>query len=182
MSEMAKRYVEEGADNFTKETVIRGRNTRTTDREFRELKFRIETLTSKQLEILATGDVLAQKQIALLAMCKLYSFIRDFVVEVLREKALVFDYQMTEGEYTTFFRRKSEVHPELEELAESTAKKIKQVTYKILEQTGLIDSVESKSINPQLVDEKVARAVLEDDPEWLKIYLLSNLDVANRTN
>ncbi|MFB9862453.1 DUF1819 family protein [Rufibacter immobilis] len=182
MSEMAKLYLEEGAENITKGAIIRGRNSRTTDREFRELKFRVEKLTKRQLEILATGDVLAQKQIALLAICKLYAFIRDFVVEVLREKSLAFNYQITEGEYTSFFRRKSEIHQELENLTESTAKKIKQVTFKILEQTGLIDNIESRSINPQIVEEKVVRAVVEDDPEWLKIYLLSDMEVANRTS
>src|SRR5690606_14768263 len=90
MSEMAKRFLEEGHKKITKEDIITGGNTRTTDREFRELKFRLVTLTPQQLEFLAFGDFLIQKQIALLSICKLYGFIRDFIVEVLREKALVF--------------------------------------------------------------------------------------------
>ncbi|CAN5854096.1 hypothetical protein BH24BAC1_BH24BAC1_32490 [soil metagenome] len=182
MSELARSYVNGEIDSVSKEDVIRGRDARTTDREFREIKFRIEELTNKQLAILANGDGLQKKQIALLGMCKLYSFIRDFVVEVLREKALVFDYQITEGEYTTFFRRKSESHPELDGLADSTAKKIKQVTFKILEQAGLIDNTKSKKISPQIVDGRVIRAVVEDDPEWLKIYLLSDMEVANKAS
>jgi hypothetical protein len=180
MVELARSYLNEEINNIEKELVIRGRNARTTDREFREIKFRIDTLTPNQLNILANGDAPAQKQIALLGMCKLYSFIRDFVVEVMRAKALVFDYQMTEGEYITFYRRKSDIHPELEDLADSTAKKIKQVTFKILEQTGLLDSVDNKTIVPQLLDRRVIKAVVEDDPEWLKIYLLSDSDIANR--
>ena len=179
MSEMAKRFLEEGHKNITKDAIITGGNTRTTDREFRELKFRLETLTPQQLEFLAFGDFLIQKQIALLSICKLYGFIRDFIVEVLREKALVFDFQLTDGEYNTFFRRKSEVHPELDAIADSTARKVKQVTYKMLEQTGLIDNIVSKKIIPQIVDGKVIRAVVDDDPKWLKIYLLSDMQVSN---
>ena len=180
MSEFAREYCEKGLEVITKESIIRGGNERTAVREFREIKFRINTLTDRQIEILAYGDMLSQKQIALLSMCKLYAFIRDFIVEVLRNKALVFDYQLTEGEYVTFFRRKSEEHRELEEMAESTAKKIKQVTYKVLEQAGMIDNVKSKTIIPQIVEPQVINAILEDDTEWLKIFLLSDPEILNR--
>ena len=181
MSNLAKSYLEHDSDGaIVKEQVIRGRNSRTTDREFREINWRIKKLTDPQLEILAYGDVIAQQQVALLSICKLYAFIRDFVVEVLRNKVLVFDYHLTEGEYITFYKRKSEAHPELEELADTTSKKIKQVTYKMLEQTGLIDNVDSKNIVPQIVDSRVFHAVVDDHPEWLKIYLLSDLDIAGR--
>lgn len=182
MAEMARRYSEEGPESLTKESMLKGRSSKTAVRELIELKLRIETLTEQQMQLLAQGDVLVQKQMALLTVCKLYPFIRDFVVEVLREKALVFDYQITEGEFTTFFRRKSEGHPELEALADSTKYKIKQVTFKMLEQAGLIDDIRTKKINPQLVDGKVVKAVAEEDPQWLKIYLLPDSEVDNSRN
>jgi hypothetical protein len=182
MSELARSILNKEKDADIREKIIKSQNTRTADRKFRELKFRVDTLTDYQLEILAHGDVLSRKHIALLGVCKLYTFLRDFTVEVLREKSLVYDYQMTDGDYITFFRRKSEVHPELEEMADSTAKKIKQVTFKILEQAGLIDNPKSKKINPQIVDDTVTRAVVQDDPEWLKIFLLPDLEIAKREN
>lgn len=180
MSEFAREYKEKGLDFITKESIIRGGNERTAVREFREIKHRINSLTERQIAILACGDLISQKQIALLSICKLYTFIRDFIVEVLRNKALVYDFQVTEGEYITFIRRRIELHPELEEITETTAKKIKQVTFKILEQAGMIDNVKSKEIIPQLVDPQVINAILEDDPEWLKIFLLSDLEISNR--
>jgi hypothetical protein len=180
MSEFAREYREKGLDSITKDAIIKGGNERTAAREFREIKDRINTLTDRQISILADGDLISQKQIALLSICKLYTFIRDFIVEVLRNKALVYDFQVTEGEYITFIRKGIELHPELEELAETTARKIKQVTFKILEQAGMIDSVRSKKIIPQLVDPQVSNAIVEDDPEWLKIFLLSDLEISNR--
>lgn len=181
MSELAKNFKGDIDLNFDKTIIIKGRNSRTTDRKFREVKLRIEALTKRQIEILATGDTLSKKHIAFLAICKVYPFIREFVVELVREKALVFDYQITDGEYTTFLRRKTNQHPELDELAESTMKKVREVTFKILEQAGLIDNVKTKRINPQLVEEKVIKAVAEDDPEWLKIFLLPDMEIASRT-
>ncbi len=182
MSELAGIYLDQRAEGIDKKQVIQGQKAKTIRTQYRELKLRLDPLTRAQLTILAHGDLVAQKQIALLAVCKVYSFIRDFVVEVLREKALVFNYQITEGEYITFFRKKREFHPELEALTDKTAAKIRQVTFKILEQTSLIDSINSKRINLQLMDEKVVRAVVEEDAEWLKIYLLSDADIASRTH
>lgn len=179
MSELARLYLEPKPSIIQKDTIIKGRKSRTTDREFRELRFRIETLTKEQLRVLAHGDLIAKKQVAFLAACKLYAFIREFVIEVLREKALLFDLHLTDGEYFTFFRRKSEQHHELEEIADSTEKKIKQLTFKILEQGGLIDNVESKNILPQIVENSVMHAISSDNPEWLKIFLLSDYDITN---
>ena len=65
----------------------------------------------------------------------------------------------------------------MEELTETTQKKIRQVSYKILEQAGIIEDVKYKVIQPQLLDKSVSDAIVSDDPNWLKIFLLSDLDI-----
>ena len=86
---------------------------RTTEREFREIKHRLEKLTPDQLEVLVHGDLISQKQIAFLGVCKHYDFIRDFTVDVIRDKALVFDYQIRESDFNSFINSKISTHPEL---------------------------------------------------------------------
>ena len=144
-----------------------------------EFNKRLSFLTKDEMEILVKGDLTSQKQIAFLAVCKAHAFIRDFVVEVLREKILVFDYEITDGEYLSFYRRKSELHPELELRTDITQNKIKQVVFKILEQTGLIDSVKSKNIQPQLLDESLLKTIATSDRQWLKIFYMSDMDIEN---
>lgn len=146
-----------------------------------EFKKRINQLTIKELNVLINGDLTSQKQIAFLSICKSSYFIRDFVLEVIREKYLIFDYQITDGDYISYYRRKYESHPEVEKLTEITAKKVKQVIFKILEQSGIIDNIKSKSIQPQLLDEALINAILEDNPNWLKVLLMSDRDIANLT-
>jgi hypothetical protein len=142
-----------------------------------EFERRISNLTPRQADILINGDFLSQKQIAFLCVCKTYLFIRDFVVEVLREKILVFDYQITEGDYISFYRRKLDLHPEMDKITELTEKKIKQVTFKILEQAGIIDSIKSKVIQPQIIDKKVMDAIALENPNWLKVLFMSDMDI-----
>jgi hypothetical protein len=154
-----------------------GGNSKTGRKMLSEFEKRISNLTSEQVEILVNGDFLSQKQIAFLSICKTYLFIRDFVVEVLREKILVFDYQITEGDYISFYRRKLDLHPEMDTLTDITQKKIKQVTFKILEQAGIIDSIKSKVIQPQIIDIKVTDVIVSDNPNWLKVLFISDIDI-----
>jgi hypothetical protein len=142
-----------------------------------EFNKRIKNLTPDQLKLLVNSDITTQKQLALIAMCKSYGFIRDFIIEVLREKMMVYDYQITEGDYISFYRRKFEFHDEMEKLTDLSEKKIKQVTFKVLEQAGIIDSIKTKNIQPQFVDFKLIDAVISDNPIWLKILLMSDADI-----
>lgn len=150
-------------------------------RMLREFNKRMTNLTDSQLSILAYGDFNNQKAIAYLSICKTYGFIRDFVVEVMRDKLLVFDYHLTEGEYISFYRRKTDSHTEMDSLTEGTQKKIRQVIFLILEQSGLIDSAKSKIIQPQILDNLVLKSILEDDKQWLKVFFMSDIDIENLT-
>ena len=146
-----------------------------------EFKKRINQLTIEELKVLINGDLTSQKQIALLSICKSSYFIRDFILEVIREKYLVFDFQITDGDYISYYRRKHEGHPEMEKLTEITEKKVKQVIFKILEQSGIIENIKSKIIQPQLLDETVINAIISDNPNWLKVLLMSDKDIADLT-
>lgn len=148
-------------------------------RIFREVSKRLTFLNPQQMKLLVNGSLDVQKQLAFYAACKSHLFLRDFVVEVLREKYLVFDYQVTEGDYLSFVRRKQDLHPELESLSETSVKKIRQVTFKILEQAGIINSVKAKEIQPQLPELDLVDAITTDSKEWLKIFLLSDADIEN---
>jgi len=154
-------------------------NTNTGKKRLSEINKRIKKLTFKQLNLLIDGDLITQRQIAFLSICKTHLFIRDFTVEILREKLLVYDYQITEGDYIVFFRRKAELHPEIDNLTEITQSKIRQVTFKILEQAGLIDDVKNRMILPQLLEHNVINTIASDDKEWLKVFLMSDADIEN---
>jgi hypothetical protein len=154
-------------------------NSRTGKRKLTDIKKRIKKLTFRELNLLLDEDLIAQRQIAFLSICKTHLFIREFTVEILREKLLVYDYQITEGDYIIFYRRKSEMHPEMDNLTEKTQNKVRQVTFKILEQAGIIDDVKTRMVQPQLLEQKVINTIAEDDKEWLKVFLMSDVDIEN---
>jgi len=156
-------------DRQLSEEVIKKGNERTNRRELQEFRKRIEVLSDEQLSLQCEGDLFEQKQIALLGICKAYTYFKDFVVEVILEKYVVFDYELTEGDYFTFLNRKLEHHPELENFSSSTLGKVKTRVFHMLTETGVIE-VGTRKILPQALSSRVRQAISSDDPKWLLIY------------
>ncbi len=173
---MVARAHQDGVEvDYTNE--LGGGKSSTGKRMLSEFKKRISHLTPEQLDVLLNSDLVTQKQLTLVSVCKPYSFIREFIVEVVREKVLVYDYQITDGDYISFYRRKLDLHEEMDSLTELTEKKIKQVTFKILEQAGLINDIKNRIIQPQIIDYKLMKALVQDNPNWLKVLLVSDMDI-----
>jgi len=175
MVKVAQSIVEEREIDATNELGNGKQNTG--KKKLQEYSNRINTLTQQQLYILANGNLNSQQQIAYLSICKSYGFIRDFVVEVLRDKLLLFDYQLEDSDYLSFYRRKAELYPRMESFTENSKKKIRQITLRILAEADIIDSTSNKMIKIQIVDPAVERVILDDNPNWLKVFLKSDLDI-----
>ena len=172
----ATKYINEGLLEFKSDKGT------TNKRMVSEFKKRIDNLTVNQQELLLNSNFSNQKQLAFLSACKTYSLLRDFVIEVVREKYLIMDYNLTETDYISFIRRKEINHDELANLTDQTQAKVKQVIFKILEQAGIINNVRDKEIQLQLLGGSTKKSIIEDNPEWLKVFLLSDMDIQNELN
>lgn len=148
-------------------------------REFFEIKKRLSLLNSEQLDIMVNGDLEEAKAMILLALVKTYTYFREFIVEVVRNKYLVFDYTLTEIDYIKFSNGKSLSHPELNEISEATAAKVKQVVFKLLEQVGLITHTKNGTILKPFLTNQVITVILQDDPSLLTAFLFSNEAIKN---
>lgn len=146
-------------------------------REFSEIKKRLSLLTQDQLQLMIQGSLDDAKAMILLSLIKAYSFLRDFIVEVIRNKYLLFDTIVSEIDYIKFFNAKSLSHNELTAITELTAKKVKQVIFKLLEQVGLITQAKKGSILKPILNKKVIDVIIDDDPALLNAFLFSNEEI-----
>jgi len=172
----ATKYINEGLLEFKSDKGT------TNKRMVSEFKKRIDNLTVNQQELLLNSNFSNQKQLAFLSACKTYSLLRDFVIEVVREKYLIMDFNLSDTDYISFIRRKEINHDELANLTDQTQAKVKQVVFKILEQAGIINNVRDKEIQLQLLGGSTKKSIIEDNPEWLKVFLLSDMDIQNELN
>jgi hypothetical protein len=117
-------------------------------RQCREIRQRIQSLQKETLEDFIEWGPDERKFIAFLAICKTYPFVFDFVSQVLGEKLAIYDYQLQEVDFTAYWNDKLMEYPELDNITESTKKKIKQVLVRTLSEAGLIDGTSSQRITP----------------------------------
>jgi hypothetical protein len=142
-------------DTISHEVLDKSRE-KTSKREFSEVTLRLRSLDAKEIEYLAHGSLQLSKQVALLACIRSYGFIKDFIEDVILEKVSLYDFSLTERDYNSFVRNKEIDHPELEEIADSTKYKIKQVLFRILDQSDMIDSIKEKQINHNYLESSLA--------------------------
>ena len=147
-------------EEILKSNLFQVRTISTLKRITREILSRLEVLSLEQLGIIHNGSRQEQTQMLWIAVCKNYNFIRDFAVEVIREKFLLMDYTLTKQDYNIFFDTKAEWHEELEILKDSTKNKLKQVLFKILREAEIIS--DDKIITPAIVSKRIARTLLND--------------------
>ena len=117
-------------------------------RVFREVRQRLQTLDQETLEIFTELNLDEKRAIALIAACKKYPFIFDFIRITLKDKIQVFDQTLREEDLDVFWNTQTIEHPELEDIAETTKKKLKQVLVRLLAEAGILSSTENPWITP----------------------------------
>jgi hypothetical protein len=153
------------------ENILQARTRTSIQRTFQELAPRLQQLSDDQLTLLVEGNHPEKKLILWLAVCKRYAFIREFAVEVLREKYLRLDSELTEYDYNVFFNRKADWHEELDRLQESTRTKIKTVLFRMLREAGLLS--DNERIQPVTFSVRLGQALRPDLEAGLTVFPVS---------
>lgn len=149
----------------------------TLQKQFSEIKTRLETLPNEFLEYLNNTDINTVKLILILGICLKYRLVYEFIIEVLRDKYLTFNYKIFDHDYENFIRSKFSDYPELEEIKQETRVKLKSYIFKTLEESALIDSRESKNIIKPFVSEKLIEMIVKFNPVLLAVFLMSDSEI-----
>lgn len=149
----------------------------TRKREFVEFKKRLQTLTPEQLSYYEKATSSDVKNLTILSCFKLYAFISDFATEIMRNKLLLFDFQLINSDYEAFYDGKRMAYDNLNTISESTHYKLKQVMFKMFEQADFIDSVKNKNIQKPYLSEELIKLIVQDDPKYLSAFLYSDNEI-----
>lgn len=149
----------------------------TRKREFIELKKRLQTLTPEQLSYYSDASSSDIKILTMLSCFKLYKFIDDFATEVMRKKLLLFDFQLLNSDYESFYDSKRVAYDNLNTISEGTQYKLKQVMFLMFEQAGFIDSVKNKNIQKPYLSQELIKLIVEDDPKYLSAFLYNDYEI-----
>lgn len=168
MIKMAEELVDQkiGLKDLTPSVLKKQRNT-TSKREFSELVMRFKTLSSREIEALTTMSIENQRLMCFISCVRSYNFIRDFMEEVVIENVRLLKTTIDDLDYTVFFNRKALEHSDVEKLADTTKKKVKQVVFKMLEQAGLIDNINSRVITIPFITPQLENIVSPEERKYI---------------
>lgn len=161
--------------------ILQSRRGSSSKRVIREIALRLSTLEDSEVGLFMEGNIPEQRLLSFVAVCRYYRFVRDFVIEVVRDNWLQFKTVVDDVDYSRFYEDKELVHEELASVAESTRIKIKQVLFRILAEAGLLSSVKDKVITPPVMPPGLMQVIAEAHPEDLSLMLMSDRDIQEAT-
>lgn len=143
-----------------KDNLIQSKKERSIKTITYEVVSRLKLLNESQIEIIVNGTKSEKLNILWIAICKKYIFIKDFAIEVIREKFINLNYIVNENDYNSFINSKVEWHEEISKITITTSKKIKQVLFRILKEVEILNN--KNEIIPTLLSEKIITEIKKD--------------------
>ena len=155
--------------------LLQSRTGSRTVRTYIELAQRLKLLSIEQMELLVEGNIQEQRYLLWFTVCNRYKFIQEFATEVIHEKFMSMDYELTELDYDAFFNRKADWHEELDLIANSTKNKLKEVVFRMLREAGI--TTDEKIIVQALLSKRLIEVLNPDAPISYQNFPLQISDI-----
>lgn len=125
------RALEEGTTSLPKSASNR--------RTLREISNRLLTLSNEERAyLIEEADRSDQQALLWLATCRAYRFIREFAVEVIRERYLSYRMDLPLETFDILFEAKAEWDEDLAALSRSTQLKLRQIMFRMMREASII--------------------------------------------
>jgi hypothetical protein len=162
-------------DQVRHENLLQVRTAAAATRISKEIMARLELLDTAELEAFVVFGLRDQAHLLWVAACRRYAFIREFATEVLREHHLSLRRELSFCDYDRFYNSKALWHSELDELAPSTQKKLRQNLFRMLRESDLIS--DHHEIQPALLNPCLAELLSRKGHEDLLLFTLSDMEI-----
>lgn len=131
---------------------------------------RLGVMDSEMLDDFVHADIETSKYILLYTIMKTDRLVRDFIVEVYKDKLLMRKDYIEKFDIDNWYEEKCILSKTLRERTESTATKLKQVIMKILQDSGLVIKEKNrfKIVRPLLKEKYISMLDKKGDIEYAK--------------
>lgn len=148
--------------------ILQYRTVSSLKRTLSEIVLRLKILSDDAINLLVNGYKEEQLQILWLAVCLRYPFIFEFSVEVIREKYRSMQYKIEQFDFDAFFNAKVNYHENLENITETTRKKLKQVLFKMMKEAEILDK--DDNVQAALLSDRIIDVVGGMSQKYLMIF------------
>ena len=162
-------------DQIRSENLLQVRTAAAALRISKEVVARLEHLTDEEITALAQGTARERGYLLWAAVCRRYTFIRDFAMEVLREYFITLRQSLALKDFDAFFNGKAMWHEELDSTAATTQLKLRQNLFRMMRDADLIS--DANMIQPAMLTNAVATLLAAKGREALLIFPISDTDL-----
>ena len=162
-------------DQIRSENLLQVRTAAAALRISKEVVARLEHLTDEEVAALTNGTARERGYLLWAAVCRRYTFIRDFAMEVLREYFITLRQYLELKDFDAFFNGKAMWREELDSTAATTQLKLRQNLFRMMRDADLISDV--NVIQPAMLTSAVATLLATKGREALLIFPISDTDI-----
>ena len=138
-------------------------------RTLREISNRLLTLSAAERAYLVEeADRSEQQALLWIATCRAYRFIREFAVEVIRDRYLSYQLTLPLESFDILFEAKAEWDEGLAKLSRSTQLKLRQIMFRMMREAGIIS--EDDRIQTAILSTRLKSMIEEHNPGELAIF------------
>lgn len=138
-------------------------------RTLREISNRLAVFDADEMAFFALdADRQEQQALLWLACCRAYRFIREFAVEIIRERYLSYQLDLPLESFDLLFDEKAEWDEDLARISLSTRRKLRQIMFRIMREAGVISA--SNQIQTALLSSRVKVMIEHKDASDLAIF------------
>ena len=138
--------------------------------EIKPFKMEENSMNKEMLEEFVCADIETSKYILLYAIMKTDKLVRDFVIEVYKDKLYMRKDYIERFDIDNWYEEKSILSSALREKTEATSAKLKQVIMKIMQDSGLVikEKDRFKVVRPLLKEKFISMLDKNGDMEYAK--------------
>lgn len=152
------------------ENLIKYKSTKSIVRVNSPIFRRLKVMDKEMLEEFVCSDIETSKYMLLYAIMKTDKLVRDFVIEVYKDKLYMRKEYIEKFDIDNWYEEKCILSKTLRERTESTSAKLKQVIMKILQDSGLVikEKDRFKIVRPLLKEKYISMLDKNGDIEYAK--------------
>lgn len=160
------------------QNLLQARKASSSTRVCRELVFRLRELGAAEFSLFLEGSAREQNQLLWLAICRRYRLVAEFALEVVRERFLSMGPPLEHADFDAFFNRKADWHEELDQLADVTRRKLRQVLFRMLREVEL--TTPEGAVMPAVLSQRLIDATGGDRSGELLYFPVHEADLARK--
>ncbi len=170
--EIARMLLQGGGPEVWKEAILKGnilqkRSPETARRQGRLIQKRLSLMKPSLWEMIADSHADLSTQAVMAAAVKHSRLVGDFMGSVIRPHWQTFQKSISDTDWNHFLSDCAQLDPRVEAWSENTRKKLKQVVFRILAESGYLSDTKNRVLQPVSIEPELRKYLIANNEDYV---------------